>query len=340
MTTREYLGSKGVSLSWHKYIIQAMSYMALGLFSSLLIGLIIKTAATPLGLDTLAEIGAFAMKPEIVGAAIGVAIAFALEAPPLILFSCVFVGAYANIVGGPAGAYIAVLLICELGKLVYKTTKLDIILTPLFVLVAGFFIARWVGMPLGALMRGIGQSIQWAMTQQPLVMSIVVATLMGWALTAPISSAAIAFMLELNGLAAGAAVIGCSAQMVGFAVISYRDNGWGGSLAQGIGTSMLQIGNIVKNPWIILPPTVGGIVAAPPAIMLFGMANNKAGAGMGTSGLVGQIMAFEVMGFSWSTVLLVLFFHILIPAACAYGAYVLLRKWGKIADGDMLVRQE
>lgn len=335
-----YLSQKGISLSPRIYFIDAMSYMALGLFSSLIIGLIIKTAGGQLHLDLLTELGSWAQKSEIVGAAMGVAIAYALKAPPLILFASVMVGAYANGIGGPAGCYITVLITCELAKLVYKTTRLDIIITPFCTLFLGFLLAKWFGVPLAYAMTRIGEAITWAMQQQPWLMSMLVAWLMGWALTAPISSVAIAFMLGLSGAAAGASVIGCAGQMVGFAVISYRDNGFGGALAQGIGTSMLQIGNILKNPWIILPPTLGGVLAAPPAIVMFDMVNNTAGAGMGTSGLVGQIMAFESQGYTLHTALLVLVFHILIPALVAYAVDRLLRRYGKIKDGDMLIRQE
>lgn len=335
-----YLSDKGVTLSPKVYFIDALSYMALGLFSSLLMGLIIKTLGQQFGIEAFVELGTFAMDPKIVGGALGVAIAAGLKAPPLILFSAVFVGAFGNHLGGPAGAYVAVLIAVEIAKLIYKLTRLDIILVPFVTFVVGFWIAKWVGIPISELMQGLGGLINWSTEQQPFVMSILVATLMGLALTAPISSAALSFMLGLEGLAAGAAVIGCSAQMIGFATSSYRENGFGGFLAQGLGTSMLQIANIVKNPLILIPPTIAGMIVAPIGVVLFHMTNNPAGAGMGTSGFVGQFMAFESMGFSWLTALYVLLCHFVLPAFISY----LVAKWfyqkGWIKSGDMTLRYE
>ncbi|NLA63064.1 MAG: PTS sugar transporter subunit IIC, partial [Bacteroidales bacterium] len=240
----------------------------------------------------------------------------------------------------PAGAYVTVLLATELGKLIYRVTKIDIIVVPLVVIMAGYYIGSFVGIPINNFMISLGAIINWATEQQPFVMSIIVATIMGLSLTAPFSSAAIAFMLGLDGLAAGAAVIGCSAQMIGFAAISFRENGISGLIAQGLGTSMLQIGNIVKNPFILIPPTLAGIVTAPIAVGIFRMTNNEAGAGMGTSGLVGQFMAFETMGFSVSTLLLVLVFHILMPALISLLCFYYMRQKGWIKTGDMLLQYE
>ena len=311
----EFLKKRGVVCSPRIYFIDALSYTALGLFSSLLIGLIVKTIGAQLSLQYFVELGSFAMDNKIVGAAIGVAVAMALKAPPLLLFGAVFVGAFGNTTAGVAGSYFAVLMTVEITKLIYQTTKLDILLVPFSMLVIGSLSATLIGIPLNELMNYLGKTINWATVQHPFIMSMIVATLIGLALTAPISSAALAFMLGLDGVAAGAAVIGCSAQMVGFAAISYRENGISGAIAQGIGTSMLQIGNIIKNPYIIIPPTIAGLITAPIAILCFEMINNKDGAGMGTSGLVGQFMAFETMGFSFKTAFLVLIFHIFLPIA-------------------------
>lgn len=334
----EYLKRKGVMCSSRVYFIDALSYMALGLFSSLLIGLIIKTIGTQLSLDTFVELGTFAMDKKIVGAAIGVAVAMALKAPPLLLFSAVFVGAFGNGVAGVAGSYFAVLVTVELAKLIYQTTKLDILLIPFFMIMMGYFSSTLIGVPLNELMSYLGNTINWATTQHPFVMSMVVATVMGLALTAPISSAALSFMLGLDGVAAGAAVIGCSAQMVGFASISYRENGISGAIAQGIGTSMLQIGNIVKNPLILVPPTIAGLITAPIAIVFFQMINNKAGAGMGTSGFVGQFMAFETMGFSTRITLLVAIFHVILPIAISLLVAYWMRKKLWIKEGDLTLK--
>ena len=337
---KKFFKSKGVTLSPKAYIVDALSYMALGLFSSLLIGLIIKTLGQQLHITSFVEMGQFAMDPKIVSAAIGVAVAYSLKAPPLVLFSAVFAGAFGGSLGGPAGSYVTVLLATELGKLIYHVTKVDIIVVPLVVIMAGYYIGSFVGIPINNFMVSLGAIINWATEQQPFVMSIIVATIMGLSLTAPFSSAAIAFMLGLDGLAAGAAVIGCSAQMIGFATISFRENGISGLIAQGLGTSMLQIGNIVKNPLILIPPTLAGIVTAPIAVGIFRMTNNEAGAGMGTSGLVGQFMAFETMGFSVSTLLLVLVFHILMPALISLLCFYYMRQKGWIKTGDMLLQYE
>ncbi|GAA5100777.1 PTS transporter subunit IIC [Wohlfahrtiimonas larvae] len=334
----EYLKKKGVMCSSRVYFIDALSYMALGLFSSLLIGLIIKTIGTQLSIYTLVELGSFAMDSKIVGAAIGVAVAMALKAPPLLLFSAVFVGAFGNSVAGVAGSYFAVLVTVELAKLLYQTTKLDILLIPFFMIMMGYFSSTLIGVPLNELMSYLGRTINWATTQHPFVMSMVVATVMGLALTAPISSAALSFMLGLDGVAAGAAVIGCSAQMIGFASISYRENGISGAIAQGIGTSMLQIGNIVKNPLILVPPTIAGLITAPIAIVCFQMINNKAGAGMGTSGFVGQFMAFETMGFSIRTMLLVTIFHVILPIVISLLVDYWMRQKLWIKEGDLTLK--
>lgn len=336
----DYLRKKGIQLAPRIYFIDALSYMALGLFASLLMGLIVKTLGDQLGVSFLTEIGEFAMEPRIVGAAIGVAVAASLKAPPLVLFSAVFAGAFGGQLGGPVGSYVAVLIATEVGKLVYKLTRLDLIVVPFTVFLVGYFMAKLIGIPLDALMTQLGGLINWATDQQPFFMSILVATIMGLCLTAPISSAALAFMLGLDGLAAGAAVVGCSAQMIGFAVISYKENGMSGLIAQGLGTSMLQIGNIVNNPLLLIPPTFAGMVSAPLAVGLFQMTNNEAGAGMGTSGFVGQFMAFETMGFSGRTTVLVLVFHLFIPAAISLGVALFMRKKGWIKAGNLTLKYD
>lgn len=332
---------KGISLSPSLYFVTALSYMALGLFSTLIIGLIMKTIGGQLEGTTftgmsamLIQIGDVAM--SLTGPAIGIAIAYALEAPPLILFSALVVGAF-GYEFGPAGSYVATILAVEVSKLVSKSTKLDILVTPFTTIAVGYLTATYIGKYVGLFMTQLGGWIEWGTEQQPLFMGVVVATLMGLALTAPISSAAIALMLGLNGIAAGAATVGCAAQMIGFAITSYRDNGVGGAIAQGIGTSMLQVGNIVKNPWILLPPTMAGAVLAPIAILLFELESVAAGAGMGTSGLVGPIVMLETMGFSWYTFLVVLGFLIIGPALLSYAVYVVLRRTGRIQPNDLKI---
>ncbi len=344
---RSFIKRKGVTLSTKAYLITALSYMALGLFASLIIGLITETIGeqivmkfSPTIADALIEMGGFAMDDKIMGGAIGVAIAYGLRAPPLVLFSALFAGAFGAEMGGPVGSYISTLFAVEIGKLIYKETRVDIIITPFITILVGFLTGTFIGPPIHAFMVSFGEIINWSILQQPFIMGILVAVLMGWALTAPISSVAIALMLSLDGLAAGAATIGCAAQMIGFATMSYRENGFGGFLAQGIGTSMLQVANIIKKPIIILPPTIAGAVLAPFGTVWLQMVSNPSGAGMGTSGLVGQIMTFQSMGFSMNVFWSVLFLHIIGPAVITLLIATWFRKKGWIQDGDLTISYE
>ncbi|WP_252314569.1 PTS transporter subunit IIC [Sinobaca sp. H24] len=328
---------KGVNISVKTYGVTALSYMALGLFSSLIIGLIIQTVGEQLNWPFFVDMGTLAM--GLMGPAIGAAIAYGLKAPPLVLFSAVVTGAAGAELGGPAGAFIAALLSIEIGKLVSKETKLDIIVTPFVTIASGFTVASFIGPALQSALVSFGELIMWATAQQPFIMGILVAVLMGLALTAPISSAAIAIMLGLEGVAAGAATVGCAAQMAGFAVSSYRENGVSGLAALGIGTSMLQVPNIIKNPLILIPPTVAGAVFAPLSTMVFLMENNAAGAGMGTSGLVGPIMTLESMGWTWGVVGLIFLLQIAGPAVISLSLSEWMRKRNWIKLGDMKIDQ-
>lgn len=343
---KSFLQRKGVSLSPKEYFITALSYMALGLFSSLIIGLIIKTVGEqqiiidllPSIAPALVEMGDFAM--SLMGGAIGVAIAYGLKAPPLVLFSALFAGAFGAELGGPAGSYVTTVLACEIGKIVYKETRVDILVTPLVTIFTAFIVGTFIGPSIQTFMVWFGDVINWSTMQQPLMMGILVSILMGWALTAPISSAAIAIMLGLDGLAAGAAAIGCAAQMMGFAAISYKDNGIGGFLAVGIGTSMLQVANIIKNPLIIIPPTIAGMLLAPIATVWLKLENNPAGAGMGTSGFVGQLMTFETMGFSMEIFWSIIFLHLLAPVVISLLIATWFRRKGWIKPGDLKIAYE
>lgn len=326
----------------HRWIIEALSYMALGLFGSLIIGLILETLGEQtllpqLNLTFLSAIGQVAM--SMTGAAIGVAIAYGLGAKPLVTFSSVIVGTlgYTTFDGGPVGAYIATVIVVELSRLYAGKTKIDIILSPLLTILIGGFIAKAFGPALNQFMTGLGKIIIASTDQQPFIMGILVSVIFGLALTAPISSAALALMLDLNGLAAGAATIGCASQMVGFAVTGYKDNGWGGVLSVGIGTSMLQVPNIIKHPMILLPPTLTSAIVAPIMTTCFPMTNNAAGAGMGTSGFIGQIMTINTMGGSIQTWSLILTFHILLPAIISFFLYRICFKKQWIRPGDQLI---
>ncbi|GEL77196.1 PTS transporter subunit IIC [Tenuibacillus multivorans] len=336
---KAFLERKGVHISFQAYAITALSYMALGLFASLIIGVIIDTIGNeiPNMPQFLVEVGSYAMEPFVYGGAIAVAVAYGLNAPPLVMFSALFAGAFAadSVGAGPAGSFIAALLAIEFGKLVSKETKIDIIVTPLVTIMVGYFVAVVAGVPIAEFLNGFGQVINWATELRPFTMGIIVAVLMGLALTAPISSVAIAIMLDLNGLAAGAATIGCSAQMVGFAVSSFRENKISGLVSQGIGTSMLQVANIMKNPYILIPPTVAGAVLAPIATVWIQLENNAYGAGMGTSGLVGPIMTLKTMGFTMETFMIIVILLVLAPAIISLLLSEFLRKKGYIKAGDM-----
>ena len=333
-----FFKKKGVDLSLKTYLVTALSYMALGLFSSLIIGLIIRTAGQQAGIEIMIQMGQMAM--DLMGPAIGVAIAYGLKAPPLVLFSAAVAGAFGADSGGPAGAYVAALLAAEIGKLIAGSTRVDIILTPLVTIIVGFFAAEYLGVFIDQGLVAFGELVNWAVDQQPLWMGILVAALVGLALTAPISSAAIAIMIGLDGLAAGAATVGCSAQMIGFGVSSFRENGVGGLIAQGVGTSMLQIGNVLKHPLILIPPTVAGIVLAPFSTLLFQLQNTPEGAGMGTAGFVGQIFTFTSMGFSWEILGAVLALHVIGPIILCLLISEWMRKKNLIQFGDMTLRSE
>ncbi len=334
--SRSYLEKKGIDISFKTYLITALSHMALGLFASLIIGLIIRTAGEQFGVELLVEIGQVAM--DLMGPAIGVSIAYGLKGPPLVLFASAVAGAFGAAAGGPAGAYIAALLATEFGKLVSGTTRVDIIVTPLVTIFVGYFAAEYLGVFINQGMLSFGEMINWSVEQHPFIMGVLVASLMGMALTAPISSAAIAIMIGLDGLAAGAATVGCSAQMIGFGVSSFRENGIGGFIAQGLGTSMLQIANVLKNPLIILPPVIAGAALAPISTLLFLMENTPEGAGMGTSGLVGQILTFTAMGFGWDILLYVTILHFVGPAILSLAASEYFRSKGWIKPGDMTLK--
>lgn len=331
---------KDIEISVKRYLQDALSAMALGLFASLLIGVIIGTAGEQL--EILAGSSAFTeflikagkQAQGMMGPAIGVAVAIALKSPPLVLFTSTVTGMMGAALGGPAGAFIAVAVGCELGKMVSKETKIDIIVTPAVTLLGGGLTAVAIAPAIGKFMLWLGGLLITATEWQPFAFGIFISVIVGLALTAPISSAALCVMMGLSGLAAGAATVGCCAQMIGFAAISFKDNGVGGLVAQGLGTSMLQIANIVKNPWILLPPTLTAAIIGPISTVIFKMENSPVGAGMGTSGLVGQIGTFTTMGFTMKVLGLVLLLHIFLPAVLSLIIDKVMRGLELIKDGD------
>ena len=345
---KEFLKRKNIIFSAKRYGIDALGAMAQGLFASLLIGTIISTLGEQLGIEVLVTIGGYAKGAT--GAAMAISIGYALQAPALVLFSLAAVGMAANELGG-AGGPLAVLVVtifaCECGKLVSKETKIDIIVTPFVSIAVGILLSLWWAPAIGSAASSVGGAIMWATELQPFFMGILVSVIVGIALTLPISSAAICAALSLTGLAGGAAVAGCCAQMIGFAVMSFKENKWGGLFAQGIGTSMLQMGNIVKNPRIWLPPTIASAITGPIATCIFHLKMNGAAvaSGMGTCGLVGQIGVYTgwvsdiaagtkaaITAFDWVGLVLICF---ILPAVLSYVICELLRKAGWIKENDL-----
>ncbi|MFO3715251.1 MULTISPECIES: PTS transporter subunit IIC [Anaerococcus] len=336
---KKYLEQQGIILSPKVYFIDALGAMAFGLFASLLVGTILNSIGNTLNIPFLTE-RIWPLIGQATGAAIAVSIANALKAPNLVLFASTIVGIGAYELGGPVGVYVATIFGVEFGKLVSKRTKLDIIITPALTILVGVLVGDLIGPGVAAFMTGLGNIIMRATELQPFLMGIVVSVLVGMALTLPISSAAICMMLSLSGLAGGAATVGCAAQMIGFAVISYKDNGVEGLLAQGLGTSMFQVPNIIKNPWIWLPPTLAGAILGPISNLIFKMENTPLGSGMGTSGLVGQISTLNAMAGSRNISLLliqILFLHFILPAIISYIIYKIMYKKGLIKDNDMKI---
>lgn len=335
MSIQTFLKSRNIEFSLRRYGIEALNFMTLGLFGSLVIGLILKTVGGWTGQEWLIETGIMAQQS--MGAAIGVAVAYGLQGPPIVIFASAAIGALGAKLGGPVGCFVAVAVATEMSKLVSKTTPLDIIVTPATALISGFLVAYGLAPFIGTVLEATGNAIQWAMTLQPFLMSIVLAVVMGMILTGPTSSAALAISLNLGGLAGGAATVGCAAQMVGFAAMSYRENGVSGLLSQGLGTSMLQLPNIVRNPRIWIPPILASAILGPIATLGFGMQNVPTGSGMGTSGFVGQVGTLAAMGQGAEVWLSIGLLHFVLPALLAVLFAAVLRRMGWIRPGDLKV---
>lgn len=342
----------------NRIFIEGLSGMALGLFATLIIGTILeqisKMIPGAIG-DYLYVISRFAC--VITGAGIGVGVAYKFKESPLVVISSAtagMVGAFASKIiagdiladktlsmlspGEPLGAFVAAYVAIEVGHLVSGKTKIDIIVTPFTSILAGSTVGLILGPPISDMMKSLGSLINWGTEQQPFVMGIVVSVLMGMILTLPISSAALSISLQLTGIAAGAATVGCCANMIGFAVASYRENKMGGFFAQGIGTSMLQVPNIVRKPVIWLPAIISSAILGPVSTMLLHMTNNPSGGGMGTSGLVGQINTYIDMTVNESgavVIIKILVLHFILPGIIALGCSEFMRKKGIIKENDM-----
>lgn len=340
---KQFLKRKDITFSVKRYFIDALGAMAQGLFASLLIGTILSTIGQQFGIETLCVIGAYAKQVQ--GIAMAIAIGNALCCPPLVLFSLSAVGLAANELGGAGGAF-AVLIItivaAELGKAVSKETKLDILVTPIVTICSGILLAMAIAKYIGIGATALGNVIMWATELEPFWMGIIVSVIVGIALTLPISSAAICAGLSLTGLAGGAALAGCCAQMIGFAVMSFKENRWGGLLAQGLGTSMLQMGNIVKNPKIWIAPILTSAITGPVATCIFGLEMNgpAVSSGMGTCGLVGQIGTYTgwiesgtpITTMRWIGLLAVSF---ILPAVICPLINHFMRKLGWVKKDDL-----
>ena len=326
------------------YIVKVLNGMAQGLFASLIIGLIIRQIGLYLNSTIIMQLGQVAQ--YMMGPAIGVGVALSVGAPPLAVFASAIVGAVGAgsfvfeaslfskvIIGEPVGALVASLVGAEVGKRIAGKTKVDILLIPLFVIASGAVTGLFLSPVIAALMHAIGAFINHLTTLYPIPMGILVSVVVGMVLTLPISSAAICISLGISGLAAGAATVGCCAQMIGFACSGYKENKIGGLISQGLGTSMIQMPNIVKNWRIWIPPTLTAGILGPLATTIFQMQNNAPGAGMGTSGLIGQINTIAVMGIeSWWKIALL---HFLFPATLSLVISQIMRKKGWIKEGDM-----
>lgn len=360
---RAFLKRKDIVFSAKRYFIDAMGAMAQGLFCTLLVGTILNTIGQQFHIGFLNAVIVTIGKGDgavnytigglcsaMVGPGMAVAIARALNAPPLVLFSLIPVGFATNYMGdagGPLAVLFVAIVAAELGKAVSKETKIDILVTPIVTVLVGVGFAALIAAPVGRAASAVGQAIMWATELQPFFMGILVSVIVGIALTLPISSAAICAALGLTGLAGGAAVAGCCAQMVGFAVMSFKENKWSGLLAQGIGTSMLQIGNIVKNPLIWIPPTLASAVTGPIATCIFRMKMNgdAVASGMGTCGLVGQIGVYTgwinditagtkagITSMDWLGLVLVCF---ILPAVLTLVFAYPMRKKNLIKENDL-----
>ncbi|CAH2215307.1 PTS transporter subunit IIC [Tepidibacter aestuarii] len=326
-----------------EYLTKTLNGMALGLFSSLIIGLILKQIGDISGVGNIVLFGKISQ--YMMGPAIGAGVAYSIGAPPLVIFASLITGAIGagsvNIadgvaalrIGDPVGAFVAALIAAEIGRLISGKTSIDIVLIPAVVIIIGGFVGVFIAPILSTMMSAIGSFINRATELKPIPMGIVLAVTMGMILTLPISSAALSIALGLNGLAAGAALVGCCCQMIGFAVASYRENKVGGLISQGLGTSMLQVPNLIRNPLIWIPPIISSAILGPLSTTVFHMKTNSIGAGMGTSGLVGQISTVAVMGNSAMTSIIIL--HFVLPVIITLIISEFMRKKGYIKDGDM-----
>lgn len=333
-----FLAKKNIEISFQRYLIDALSYMALGLFATLITGVIFETVGGRLNIPYFVEVLAPKAK-GVAGPGIAVAVALGLKSPPLVLFASVINGAIGYELGGPVGAFLAAIVGAEFGKLVSKETPIDIVVTPAVTAIFGSIVGYLVGPGINQFMITLGQVINSATELQPIPMGIIVAAIMGITLTLPISSTAIAIMIAIAGPASGAAVVGGCAHTVGFGIQSLRENGWGGFVSQALGSPMVQIGNIVKKPILMLPPTITAMILGPLVTTMFKMESISAAAGTGTSGLVAPLGALAAMteagypaGEIWIKIIV---FCFIAPGILTWIISEIFRKFGWIKPGDL-----
>lgn len=340
---KSFLKRKDIEISFQRYLIDALSFMALGLFSTLIIGVIFETVGNLLGIayltDTLAPIA-----KQMAGPGIAVAVALGLKSPPLVLFSSVITGFAGYELGGPVGAFVAAVIGAEFGKVVSKETPIDVVVTPAVTAITGSVVGTLIGPGINEFMLGLGVIINKATELQPIPMGILVAGVMGITLTLPISSTAIAIMIAIAGPASGAAVVGGCAQCIGFGIQSLRENGWGGFVTQALGSPMIQVANIVRKPIIFVPPTLAGMILGPFVTTMFKMESVSAAAATGTSGLVaplGALAKMSELGYPMGEIWLkIVVFCFIAPAILTWLISELFRKFGWIKYGDLKLNLE
>ncbi len=331
-----------------QYLTKTLNGMALGLFASLIIGLILKQIGELTGIQFLVTFGSVAQM--LMGPAIGAAVAYSVNASPLGIFASIVAGTIGAgslkviesgqmiiTVGEPMGAFIAGLAAAEFSKLIAGNTKVDIVIVPALTIIVGGLVGITLSPVIASFMKSFGELINAATVLHPIPMGIILAVSMGMILTLPISSAALAISIGLSGIAAGASLVGCACQMIGFATISFKENGIGGAIAQGLGTSMLQIPNIIKNPKIWLPPIIASAILGPISTTIFKMESNSIGAGMGTSGLVGQFGAYAAMKDQMnldSFLIIIILMHFILPAIISLliSSWMRKKKWINLGD--------
>ena len=351
---KAFLDRKNIHPSFKLYFIDAMGQMALALFATLLMGTIFSTLYTYTSFEFFKTVSSYAQGAT--GAVLGIAVANALKAPPLVLcsvgaaslagyqISAVFLidGVEKSVSAGPAGAFLCAIVAAEFGKAVFKETKVDIIVTPTVAICSGVAFGLLVCPAIAWVMYWLGDFVNTATVMQPVLMGAIVAVVVGVVLTLPISSAALCAMIGISGIAGGAAAAGCCAQMVGFAVISFRENGFGGLISQGLGTSMLQIGNIARKPIVWLAPTLAAAILGPISTCILGMTNNAAGAGMGTSGLVGPIGCWATMSPTTDHTLLlaeIVGMYFVAPAILSLIIHLAMKRAGWVKEGDLKLQR-